>query len=181
MNYDRKLCYSEGDREEWGEIPAKHLLYQQGLMWTLAYHTRVSEGIRYRISKWGITKDEFTEGDPRKLVGTPAIDRLVREEIRFDRCLIPNPTESGPSRAAVMTGKYSQKNGFRNNRNSRFAGSQPTFPRNLRQAGYATAIIGKRLLVSNPIESGHAAEKTGSARSGFQGIFRRKVISAHPS
>jgi arylsulfatase A-like enzyme len=88
-------------------------------------------------------------GDPRRLIETPHIDRLAREGMRFDRCIVPNSI-CGPSRAAVLTGKYSHKNGFYNNTNSRFDGSQPTFPKMLRAAGYQTAIIGKWHLVTNP-------------------------------
>ncbi len=88
-------------------------------------------------------------GDPRRLVETPHIDRLSREGMRFDRCLVPNSI-CGPCRAIVLTGKYSHINGFYNNSNSRFDGSQPTFPKILRQAGYQTAIFGKWHLVSPP-------------------------------
>ena len=45
-------------------------------------------------------------GDPRRLIETPNIDRLAREGMRFDRCLVPNSI-CGPSRATVLTGKYS--------------------------------------------------------------------------
>jgi arylsulfatase A-like enzyme len=88
-------------------------------------------------------------GDPRRLVETPNIDRLAREGMRFDRCLVPNSI-CGPSRATVLTGKYSHRNGFYNNSNSRFDGSQPTFPKMLRAAGYQTAVIGKWHLVTDP-------------------------------
>ncbi len=88
-------------------------------------------------------------GDPRRLLETPNIDRLAREGMRFNRCLVPNSI-CGPCRAIVLTGKYSHINGFYNNSNSRFDGSQPTFPKMLRAAGYQTAIFGKWHLVSPP-------------------------------
>jgi arylsulfatase A-like enzyme len=62
-------------------------------------------------------------GDPRKLIETPNIDRLAKEGMRLDRCLVTNSI-CGPSRATVLTGKYSHKNGFYNNTNRRFDGSQ---------------------------------------------------------
>jgi arylsulfatase A-like enzyme len=87
--------------------------------------------------------------DPRRLIETPHIDRLAREGMRFDRCVVPNSI-CGPSRASVLTGKYSHQNGFYNNTNSRFDGSQVTFPKLLRTAGYQTALFGKWHLVTDP-------------------------------
>jgi hypothetical protein len=43
-------------------IAAKHRLWQQGLMWTLANHPRVPEKMRNEFARWGMCKDEFTEG-----------------------------------------------------------------------------------------------------------------------
>jgi len=87
--------------------------------------------------------------DPRRLIETPHIDRLAREGMRFDRCVVPNSI-CGPSRASVLTGKYSHLNGFYNNTNSRFDGAQTTFPKLLRAAGYQTALFGKWHLVTDP-------------------------------
>ena len=59
QNYD----YPEADYEKREEIVLNHRLYQQGLMWTLANHPRVPEKIRKEVSRWGMCKDEFIEGD----------------------------------------------------------------------------------------------------------------------
>lgn len=79
---------------------------------------------------------------------TPNIDRIAKEGMRFERCLCSNAI-CGPSRAVILTGKYSHINGFKTN-SDKFDGSQETFPKLLQKAGYTTAIIGKWHLVSQP-------------------------------
>jgi len=55
--------YPEASYAERERIVAQHRLYQQGLMWTLAYHPRVPEAVRREVSRWGTARDEFIEGD----------------------------------------------------------------------------------------------------------------------
>ena len=83
-----------------------------------------------------------------QLIQTPNMDRLAAEGIRMDRCFAVNAL-SGPSRACILTGKFSHVNGFTDNA-STFDGDQQTFPKLLQQAGYETAIIGKWHLISQP-------------------------------
>ncbi len=69
---------------------------------------------------------------------TPNLDRLAEEGIRFDYGF--SQPLSTPSRVQIMTGKYNHKNyvqfGYLDQ-------NQKTFGHLARQAGYATAIVGK--------------------------------------
>ncbi|MFT7419294.1 MAG: hypothetical protein ACI9QN_000212 [Arcticibacterium sp.] len=55
--------YPEASYKERQEIIARHRLYQQGLMWTLAYHPRIPKKVRDKVSQWGTCKDEYERKD----------------------------------------------------------------------------------------------------------------------
>ncbi|MBN1675297.1 MAG: sulfatase-like hydrolase/transferase [Kiritimatiellae bacterium] len=78
-------------------------------------------------------------GDP--VIQTPAIDRLAAEGVCFDNGFVQNPV-CQPSRATLMTGRYPRHHGVRWNGN-RLDENEMTLPEFLRNAGYATACVGK--------------------------------------
>ncbi|MBP3943694.1 sulfatase [Sphingobacteriaceae bacterium WQ 2009] len=73
---------------------------------------------------------------------TPQIDRIAKEGAIFQNAFVNNSI-CGPSRATLLTGKYSHKNGFRDNETSEFDFNQDSFVKRLQQGGYQTAWVGK--------------------------------------
>ncbi len=82
-------------------------------------------------------------------INTPNLDRIAADGVRFTNSFVANSL-SGPSRACMLTGKHSHKNGFTDNTTCVFDGDQPTFPKYLQRAGYQTALFGKWHLESLP-------------------------------
>ncbi|MHC5067209.1 MAG: sulfatase family protein [Planctomycetota bacterium] len=72
---------------------------------------------------------------------TPNLDRLAFEGMRFDRAFVGNSI-CAPSRATLLTGKHSHKNGKLSNRGA-FNHDQAQFQKVLQANGYQTAMIGK--------------------------------------
>ena len=81
-------------------------------------------------------------------VQTPVMDKLAAEGMRFTNMCVNNSICS-PSRAAILTGQYSHKNGVRN-LGGAINASSPMFSEELRRAGYQTAVFGKWHLSSEP-------------------------------
>ncbi|MFT6879361.1 MAG: arylsulfatase A-like enzyme [Arcticibacterium sp.] len=79
---------------------------------------------------------------------TPHLDQLAAEGVLFDRAYCTNSI-CGPSRAVVLTGKHSHKNGFMSNHDT-FDGDQASLAKYMQSAGYHTSLIGKWHLVSKP-------------------------------
>ncbi len=103
-----------------------------------------------------------------RLIETPNIDRLAREGMLFRNAFVTNSI-CAPSRAVLLTGKYSHLNGLRDNRDE-FDGSQMTFPKLLQGQGYQTGIVGKWHLKSAPTGFDHWKILVG------QGYYYRPVF-----
>ncbi|MGC2636433.1 MAG: sulfatase [Acidobacteriaceae bacterium] len=96
-----------------------------------------------------------------KLIETPNIDRIARDGMRFENSFTTNAL-CAPSRATLLTGKYSHLNGMLTNpgettedvTHSTFDAAQQTLPKILRQHGYQTGMVGKWHLPANPGETG---------------------------
>lgn len=85
-----------------------------------------------------------------KLAPTPNIDRIAHDGARMDAVYCTNSI-CGPSRASILTGKFSHVNGFyKNVDGGDFDGDQLTFPKVFQENGYQTAVIGKWHLGTTP-------------------------------
>jgi len=74
-------------------------------------------------------------------IETPHIDKLAQNSFYFDRAYVTTSLCS-PSRASIVTGLYAHSHGVIDN-DTALPTNLPTFPRELQNAGYHTAFIGK--------------------------------------
>lgn len=160
----QNFAYPEASYAEREAIARRHRDYQQGLMWTLAYHPRIPEKVRTIVSQWGMSKDEFVENGG----WTPQL--YIREARRMQSdyivtqrdCEGLNPPVEDPVGLAAytmdshMVQRYVDHNGYVQNEGNFEAPVERPFPISYR------AIVPKEgevenLLVPVCVSSSHVA------------------------
>ena len=87
----------------------------------------------------------------KDIAPTPNIDKVAKEGMLFQDVLVTNSI-CGPSRAAILTGNYSNLNGYyKNESGGKFDDSKWTFPQEFQKSGYKTALFGKWHLGTEPV------------------------------
>ncbi len=101
--------------------------------------------------------DDMAYGDPAcyggKLTPTPHIDSIAAKGVRFTQGYV-SACVCNPSRVGLMTGRYQARTGNDANGGKRpgteFLLSETTMAQRLKEAGYATGIVGKWHLGESP-------------------------------
>lgn len=87
----------------------------------------------------------------KDIAPTPNIDNVAKEGMLFQDVLVTNSI-CGPSRAAILTGNYSNLNGYyKNESGGKFNDAQWTFPQEFQKNGYKTSLFGKWHLGTEPV------------------------------
>ena len=127
---------------------------------TVKYNTPVSAKVAstVRPNIIYIMADDLTTqaisaygGIYKDIAPTPNIDKVAKEGMLFHDVLVTNAI-CGPSRAAILTGNYSNLNGYyKNESGGKFNSEQWTFPQEFQKQGYTTGLFGKWHLGTDPV------------------------------
>lgn len=96
-------------------------------------------------------------------VSTPVFDSVAARGVLFENCYTPN-AKSAPSRASLLTGRYSWQLGEAGNHICHFPEDAGVFTEALEEAGYDVAFTGKGWAPGNPgMKNGRRRQLTGEA------------------
>jgi len=94
-----------------------------------------------RWDSLGVVQKEMAERARFPWLQTPNIDRLAAEGMRFREAFVVNSICS-PSRACMLSGQYSHRNGIVNNHTD-LPENDAIVPKQMHKAGYLTGMFGK--------------------------------------
>lgn len=98
-----------------------------------------------------------------KWVSTPVFDSVAARGVLFENCYTPN-AKSAPSRASLLTGRYSWQLGEAGNHICRFPENIKVFTEALEETGYDVAFTGKGWAPGDPgMKDGCRRQLTGKA------------------
>lgn len=128
-----------------------------------------------------IVADDLGWGDlgcyGQRRVPTPRLDQLAAEGLRFTE-FYAGSTVCAPSRCVLMTGLHTGHASIRGNSRQNLAAEEVTVAEVLRDAGYATGLVGKWGL-------GHEGSDGVPTRQGFESFFgylnQRHAHNFYPS
>lgn len=113
-------------------------------------------------------------GNP--VVQTPNLDRLAEGGVVFERCYTSSPL-CMPARASLITGQQVNAHGVWGNNLVEADRHGPSHVRNIRDAGYRTAIIGKTHLYANHRNDGHTRRHAHKLEDwGYQDIHELRDV-----
>lgn len=99
-------------------------------------------------------------------IQTPHLDRIARDGVLYENCFCPLPVCT-PSRYSFLSGQYVRQHGGWTNHTTLPVETE-TFPRLFRQAGFATAAVGKMHFTPTYLDVGfermRLAEQAGPGR-----------------
>lgn len=111
-----------------------------------------------------------------KIVPTPNIDRIANEGLKLENCFCTNSICT-PSRASIITGKYSHLNGVYTLQDA-LDPEQQNVAKLLSQVGYQTAMIGKWHLKTEPSGFDYWNVLPGQGRY-FNPVLKEKDTGEH--
>ena len=99
-----------------------------------------------------------------KSIFTPAFDRVARNGVLFTNAITASPGCS-PSRASILTGRYTWQNEHAGTHASKFSSKFATYPRLLQDAGYHVGYTGKGWGPGNYKDGGFKENPAGPSYS----------------
>ena len=116
--------------------------------------------------------------NPGSFYETPNIDELAKQGMLFRNSFCTNSICT-PSRASILTGQYSHRNGVYDLYDT-LPGERHTLPREMGKAGYACAVVGKWHLTKDSEQNDAADRSSWPCQRGFDRYYGDEKVTPNP-